>query len=113
MTKYEPGEIVVIPFPFSDLTGAKKRPAMVLADINEKQEIICMMLTSIQTGSKYEYNISCWEDAGLLKPTCAKIHRVFTISYHIVHKKIGKLDQEEYEAILKKVFNLLTNGNAE
>jgi len=36
MTKYEPGEIVVIPFPFSDLTGAKKRPALVLADIGEK-----------------------------------------------------------------------------
>lgn len=106
MTKYEPGEIVLIPFPFSDLTGTKKRPALVLAEIGEKQEIICVMLTSIQTGSEYEHSISCWEDAGLLKPTCAKIHRIFTISCYMVHKKIGKLDQKEYVEILQKVLNL-------
>jgi len=113
MTMYKPGDIVVIPFPFSDLTGTKKRPALVLANITSKQEIICMMLTSIQKGSKYEYSISYWKNAGLLKPTSAKLHRIFTISYHMVYKKIGRLNQDEYITILTKAVDLLKRGITE
>lgn len=108
--KYKPGEVVLIPFPFSDLSGTKKRPALVLADVYDKQEIICMMLTSVQSRSGYEHSISCWKDAGLLKPTTARIHRIFTISDRMVYRNLGKLETEEYAVILKKVLNLISNG---
>ncbi|KJS03662.1 MAG: hypothetical protein VR68_00685 [Peptococcaceae bacterium BRH_c4a] len=109
MTKFEPGEVVLVPFPFSDLTGVKKRPALVLADIEGGHEIICLMLTSVQMKSeKYEYNIASWKEAGLLKPTVARIHRLFTLNQNMVHKKLGRLAAEEYTIILQRVINLLT-----
>ena len=43
MMKFSPGEIIVIPFPFSDLSGRKKRPALILSVIEDKQELICIM----------------------------------------------------------------------
>jgi len=110
MIKCEPGEVILVPFPFSDLTGVKKRPAMVLADIEVRNEIICLMLTSVKIKSeKYEYNIVKWEEAGLLKPTVARIHRLFTLHRNMVNKKLGRLTAEEYNMILKRVIDLLAN----
>lgn len=46
---YKRGTIVLIPFPFSDLTGLKQRPALVVSSEESQREtrqIICMMVTS-------------------------------------------------------------------
>lgn len=39
MMKFNPGEIIIIPFPFSDLSGRKKRPALILSVIEDKQRV--------------------------------------------------------------------------
>ena len=43
MEKPVNGDVVVIPFPFSDLTGAKKRPASVIADAGGDDLIMCQI----------------------------------------------------------------------
>jgi mRNA interferase MazF len=43
MTVYEKGDIILVPFPFSELTSMKKRPALVMASIEHRDELICMM----------------------------------------------------------------------
>jgi len=43
MEKFVRGDIVVIPFPFSDLSGSKKRPALVLADLQGDDIILCQI----------------------------------------------------------------------
>jgi mRNA interferase MazF len=48
MERFVKGDIVVIPFPFSDLSGSKKRPALVLADLQGDDIILCQ-ITSQQT----------------------------------------------------------------
>jgi len=57
MTKYKPGDVVLIPYPFSDLSGVKQRPALVLASIESQNEAVCLMLTSQYKGGNYEYAI--------------------------------------------------------
>lgn len=110
MTGFEPGEVILVPFPFSDLSGVKKRPAMVLADIGGGHEVVCLMLTSVPVKSeKYEYGITHWKEAGLLKPTIARIHRLFTLHRNMVKKKLGRLAAEEYNIILQRVIDLLAN----
>ena len=41
MGKFIKGDAIVIPFPFSDLSGSKRRPALVVADINGDDVILC------------------------------------------------------------------------
>jgi mRNA interferase MazF len=43
MGRFIKGDVVVIPFPFSDLTGSKRRPALVLAGLNGDDCIVCQI----------------------------------------------------------------------
>ncbi|MDR9785815.1 MAG: type II toxin-antitoxin system PemK/MazF family toxin [Peptococcaceae bacterium MAG4] len=109
MTDYKPGDIIVVPFPFSDLSGVKKRPALVLA-VAEEKEIVCMMLTSVSKGSCLEYPLADWKEVGLLKPTVARIHRIFTITVSSVLDKIGQIDHVEFKQILGELARYLIIG---
>jgi mRNA interferase MazF len=43
MAGFVKGDVVVIPFPFSDLSGSKRRPALVLADLRGNDIILCQL----------------------------------------------------------------------
>lgn len=110
MTGFEPGDIILVPFPFSDLSGVKKRPALVLAVAERLQEMVCLMLTSLPGRGNMDHTVQCWQSAGLLKPTTARLHRIFTIDRALVLGKLGIVDMEEYVEILNKVVSLLKRG---
>ena len=44
MEKFVKGDVVVVPFPFSDLTEAKRRPALVLAELDRVDRILCQII---------------------------------------------------------------------
>ncbi len=43
MEKFIKGDVVIIPFPFSDLSGSKRRPALVLADLPGDDILLCQI----------------------------------------------------------------------
>ena len=71
MTGFEPGNVILAPFPFSDLSGVKKRPALVLAVAERLQEMVCLMLTSLPGRGSLNHTVTGWQATGLLKPTTA------------------------------------------
>ncbi|TVM03886.1 MAG: type II toxin-antitoxin system PemK/MazF family toxin [Candidatus Brocadia sp. WS118] len=99
MTTYNKGDIVIVPFPFSDQTATKKRPAVIISSNqynNTSPDIVIMAVTSktdknLTTG---ECLINNWQDAGLLKPSAIK-PAISTIEQTLVLKKLGKLSQKE------------------
>ncbi len=91
MTTYEQGEVILVPFPFSDLSGIKRRPALVLAVIEKRQELLCLMLTSgIAVKTTFDQQVKSWKEAGLLKPTAAKLNRLFTVVIQLYSKSLVK-----------------------
>ena len=52
MARFVKGDVVVVPFPFSNLTEAKKRPALVIAVLSGDDVILCQITS--QTVSNYE-----------------------------------------------------------
>lgn len=109
MTGFRPGDVVLVPFPFSDLSGTKKRPALVLAAVSNG-ELICTMLTSRQKADRCEHVIAAWREAGLIKPTVVRIARLFTIDRSVVLRKLGSLEVREFREVLAKVVALLVVG---
>ncbi len=73
------GEIVVLPFPFSDLTRAKRRPALVLAAPLGDDLILCQ-ITSRDVRDEYAVTLkdSDFRLGSLKRPSNARPNRVFT-----------------------------------
>jgi len=99
MTAYERGDVVLVPFPFTDQTTSKKRPAVVISSNtynNVSLDIVIMAITSQIDKSLGigECMIKNWKEAGLLKPSSVK-PAISTIEQKLVLKKLGKLSSED------------------
>jgi mRNA interferase MazF len=77
MTSYSFGDIILVPFPFTDQTSTKKRPAVVISsDVynQEHPDLIVMAITSQRYISTMlgDVTVTYWNEAGLLKPSVIK-----------------------------------------
>jgi len=77
MTGYEFGDILLVPFPFTDQSTTKKRPAVVVSSSAynlERPDLILLAVTSqVRAGTSFgECPVGQWQKAGLLKPSAIK-----------------------------------------
>ncbi len=114
MTVYKRGDIVLVPFPFSDQTTTKKRPAVAISSNRYNavsQDIIIMAVTS-QTEKSFtigECLIKNWKEAGLLKPSTVK-PVISTIEQKLVLKKLGMLSPDDLALLDSTLKDLLSLG---
>ena len=99
MTAYKRGDIVLVPFPFSDQTTTKKRPAVIISSslYNETSQDIIIMAVTSQTEKTSEIGeclIKNWKEAGLLKPSSFK-PAISSIEQKLVLKKLGFLAADD------------------
>jgi mRNA interferase MazF len=95
MTGYEFGEIVLVPFPFTDQSATKHRPPVVISNTayhRARPDLIIMAVTSQQPAAVAfgEVVIEDWRGAGLLKPSVLK-PVLTTIDPALILKKLGRL----------------------
>jgi mRNA interferase MazF len=104
MAGFVKGDIVIIPFPFSDLSGNKRRPALVLADLPGDDIILCQV-TSQQSKDIYAVPIDSADFLNGSLPVASNIRptRIFTADQNIIIRKAGTINP----AILAKVSKIL------
>jgi len=92
----EPGEIVLIPFPYSDLSSAKRRPVLVLTKGDKYGDFICLAITSVETSehavSLTETDLSC---GSLPKSSWIRFNKIFTLSSESIAKRIGQVKEQK------------------
>jgi len=88
-------DVVLVRYPFTDLSAAKVRPAVVVSSPHPSQDVIIVPLTS-RTSSllKGEFALGDWRRAGLHVPTAAK-RGVFTIHGELVLRVVGSLSSRD------------------
>ncbi len=111
MTTYRRGDVVLVPFPFSDQSTTKKRPAVVISSTlyNETSpDIVILAVTSKVEKSVGigECLVSDWKDAGLLKPSAIK-PAISTIEQTLVLKKLGALSPRDSFSMDKAIKGFL------
>ncbi len=105
-TSYNTGDIVLVRFPFTDFSGSKKRPALVVSgDAYHafRGDSVLMLITSRMHGESVGYNIASWREAGLLKPSFVK-PVMMTVEASVVEKKLGMLSLKETTAAKAQLF---------
>ena len=108
MEKFVKGDIVVIPFPFSDLSGSKKRPALVLTNLIGDDIILCQ-ITSQHTKDSYAMPIqnADFSFGSLPVPSNIRPNRIFTADKHIIISKIASLNSDSLRAVMQKTVSII------
>ena len=99
--KFNPFDVVVVPFPFSDSPQRKKRPAVVISSSYNSNHIILLMITSaLHYKLQLDIHITDIKKAGLPKE-CIMRMKLFTIDTRLIQKQIGTLGEVD-STLLKK-----------
>ena len=108
MAKFVKGDVVVVPFPFSDLTQAKRRPALVISNL-EGNDIILCQITSQAVKDNYAIPIDDkdFETGGLKQPSNIRPNRIFTADSHIVLYKVGNLTDNKLNEVIEMVVEII------
>lgn len=108
MAKFVKGDIVVVPFPFSDLTQAKRRPALVVS-VLEGDDLILCQVTSQFVKDSYAISIEGkdFEEGGLKQKSNIRPNRLFTADSHIVLYRIGNLKKDKLNEIIEKIIEIV------
>ena len=108
MAKFIKGNVVVVPFPFSDLTHTKRRPALVISNL-ESNDIILCQITSQAVKDNYAIPIDDkdFETGGLKQPSNIRPNRIFTADSHIVLYKVGNLTDNKLNEVIEMVVEII------
>jgi mRNA interferase MazF len=103
MPNYSRNELILVRFPFSDLSGAKVRPAVVVNAPHVSSDLFIVPLTS-KTNNLLngEFILTGWQNAGLNVETAVK-RGIFTINQTLVSKRIGELEAHDAEGLEKSL----------
>jgi mRNA interferase MazF len=107
MARFVRGDVVVIPFPFSDLTQTKRRPALVLKDLPGEDLILCQITSQmVRNAAAIEINLTDFQQGSLNQLSNVRPDRLFTADEGLILYKAGSLKAEKMIEILTKVRDL-------
>jgi mRNA interferase MazF len=99
MPSYSKHETILVRYPFSDLSGVKVRPAIVVHAPHVSQDNLIVPLTSQTTALLMgEFVLTDWAAAGLHVPTAVK-RGLYTIQDRLVIKRLGQLIQADAQQV--------------
>lgn len=108
MAKFVKGDVVVIPFPFSDLSQSKRRPALVIAPLEGNDAILCQ-ITSKTIKDSYAISIDDTDFASgsLRQPGNIRPNRLFTADSNIILYRVGSIKKEKLTQVVERVIEII------
>ena len=102
------GDVVLVPFPFSDLSQSKLRPAVVLADAGRGDYVLCQV-TSNRYGDPLAVELTQADFAGgsLHLTSYARAGKLFTASAQLIQRQAGVLTQSALDRVVDLAVRLL------
>ena len=100
---------MVVPFPFSDLSEASRRPALVVAELGGEDVILCQITSqSVRDEDAVRIDDNDFESGGLRQVSNVRPNRVFTADEHIILYRAGHLKTERVQLVISKMVQLLS-----
>jgi mRNA interferase MazF len=108
LARFVKGDVVVVPFPFSDLSQANRRPALVVTDLDGDDVILCQ-ITSQQVRDRYAVPLVSddFEMGGLRQASNIRPNRLFTTDEHIILYSAGHVKPEKVQDVVRQIISIL------
>jgi len=105
-------DLLLVPFPFSDQSGRKVRPVVVLSndDFNDySEDILIVGVTSNVSKGKYTISLldNELDEGKLFSKCCIKVGNILKIDKELIIKKIGKVKVDKMDQIREKVVEII------
>jgi mRNA interferase MazF len=108
VAKLVKGDVVVVPFPFSDLSQSKRRPALVISKLEGDDVILCQITSqSIKDNYAVPIDDENFETGGLKQPSNIRPNRIFTADSNIVLYKVGSVTKGKLDEIVEKLVEII------
>jgi mRNA interferase MazF len=108
MAKFVKGDVVVVPFPFSDLSQSKRRPALVISKLEGDDLILCQIASQfIKDNYAIPLDDKDFETSSLKQLSNIRPNRIFTADSHIVLYRVGNLKTEKLNEVIEGVVEII------
>lgn len=102
------GAIVLVPFPFSDLSQAKLRPAIALADAGRDDWILCQVTSNPYGDSRaVRLTVSSFDSGSLRADSYARPGKLFTASRELMVAEVAILNTQAHVELVDAVIRIL------
>jgi len=109
MGPFVKGDVVVTPFPFSDLSATKKRPALVVATLTGDDVILCQITSqAVADGYAAPLTDRDFTSGGLRQAGSIRPNRLFTAEGRIILYRAGTLTAGKMQEVLAKLVQILS-----
>jgi mRNA interferase MazF len=107
--KFVRGSIVVLPFPFSDLSDSKRRPALVVGTPDGKDIILCQ-ITSKKVRDQYAVTLAAGDlsEGDLSVASNVRPNRIFTADRKIIIYQLGQLKPKKLKEVVECIVEIVT-----
>lgn len=103
------GDVVVVPFPFSNLSAAKRRPALVVATLIGDDAILCQITSrSVADGYAIPIKDSDFASGGLRQDSNVRPNRLFTADCNLVLYRAGTLSGTKVREVIAKIVQIIS-----
>lgn len=96
------GDIVLVPFPFSNLQAAKRRPALVISKGNIKTDIILLAITSHKRANTLDFDNEDLSNGLIPVKSYIAYQKVVTLEKSLLQKIVGKLNKTKLNMVREK-----------
>jgi len=105
MDKLKFGDIVLLKFPYTDHQTFRRRPVLVINDLNDNDIIVCRITSQIYK-TKHDIYIENWKSSGLRLPSVIRVHKIATLEKSMIETVMGKIS-DELKAKVKSLISSL------
>ncbi len=109
---YNKGDIGAVNFPFSDLSGLKKRPAFVLSNdkVNQSGDLLLIQITSQvkRDGFSIPLEENDYQGKKLPLKSFIRIHKIFTLNESLILNKVTVTTEEFSNIVTQKIIEIIS-----
>jgi|GEM_PF-200049 mRNA interferase MazF len=109
--EFREGDILEVPFPYSDLSGFKTRPALVLAG-SRMDLTIAFFSTHLSWAAFEDVIFKSTEKNGLVSVSLLRVSKLFSIHPRLVFRKLGRIEEDEMDVVRWSLKSYFSNRKA-